>query len=60
MRKFRCMVDFKGREKSWTCAREVEADDESEALVKLYLDLHEKMKCAFRIWSIIELKESEK
>ena len=62
MKKYRCMIDFRGREKSWTCPREVEADDEQDALIKLYLDLHKNMKCAFRIWSIIELddKENEK
>ena len=57
MKKFRCMIDFKGRDKSWCYAREVEADSELQALQELYLDLHRNMKCAFRIWSIVEVPD---
>ena len=60
MKKFRCMVDFRGKEKSWCCAREVEADSELHALQDLYVSLHTTMKCTFRIWSITEMIENPK
>ena len=60
MKKFRAMIDFRGKDKSWTCAREVEADSELHALQNLYVDLHTTMKCAFRVWSIVELVENPK
>lgn len=60
MKKYRLNVDFKGREKSWCKVFEIEANSEDEAVSKMYMQLHNTMKCAFRVWSCVEQSENPK